>query len=371
MLGLASARMPGARMRAAEPIPDALLRETLGPDDRGAHVASMRRLLHVAMTRASRGLVLAYPARAASGAAQPPSPFAEEARMAVDGAWEQLEEELFGPAEALHATFQALRDELLADVARVGKGLGDLRLDTDLDVTHAVVRYLELVKLAALIERPAGQSVAEALAPVNERIAASVSPMQRDVLQTSTLDELLLDAERDDRARAAARAARSEPSLIAFLPRRGEGLALSASDIETYRACPLRYKFARVLRVPQEPTLNQRFGILVHQVLERYHRRPATRCTTSSTCSTARGRSTASATPTRSASCARRPRRRCASTTSGSPTSPSSRSGSSARSRFGWARTRCAGASTASTGWPAAATSSSTTRPGVRARRRR
>ena len=80
VLGLASARMPGARMRAAEPIPDALLRETLGPDDRGAHVASMRRLLHVAMTRASRGLVLAYPARAASGAVQPPSPFAEEAR---------------------------------------------------------------------------------------------------------------------------------------------------------------------------------------------------------------------------------------------------------------------------------------------------
>ena len=73
----------GARLRAAEPIPDALLRETLGPDDRAAHVASMRRLLHVAMTRAARGLVLAYPARAASGALQPPSPFAEEARVAL------------------------------------------------------------------------------------------------------------------------------------------------------------------------------------------------------------------------------------------------------------------------------------------------
>ncbi|HEY1540692.1 MAG TPA: ATP-dependent DNA helicase [Solirubrobacteraceae bacterium] len=271
VLGLTSARMPGARLRAAEPIPDALLREALGPDDRGAHVASMRRLLHVAMTRASRGLVLAYPARASSGAVQPPSPFAEEARAAVGGAWVQLEEELFGPAEALHATFQALRDELLSDVARVGKGLGDLRLDTDLDVTHAVVRYLELVKIAALLERPAGQSVAEALAPVNERLGASVSPMQREVLLTSALDELLLDAERDDRARAAARAARSEPSLIAFLPRRGEGLALSAGDIETYLACPLRYKFGRVLRVPQEPTINQRFGILVHQVLQRFH----------------------------------------------------------------------------------------------------
>ena len=46
---------------------------------------------------------------------------------------------------------------------------------------------------------------------------------------------------------------------------------LSASDIDTYRACPLKYKFARVFRIPQEPTLHQRFGILVHQVLERHH----------------------------------------------------------------------------------------------------
>jgi DNA helicase II / ATP-dependent DNA helicase PcrA len=49
---------------------------------------------------------------------------------------------------------------------------------------------------------------------------------------------------------------------------------LSASDIDTYRTCPLKYKFARVFRIPQEPTLNQRFGILVHQVLERYHANP-------------------------------------------------------------------------------------------------
>jgi DNA helicase-2/ATP-dependent DNA helicase PcrA len=71
--------------------------------------------------------------------------------------------------------------------------------------------------------------------------------------------------------RAAATAARREPSLAPFLPRRGDGLALSASDIETYRTCPLKYKFARVFRIPSEPTLNQRFGIAVHQVLERFH----------------------------------------------------------------------------------------------------
>ena len=35
----------------------------------------------------------------------------------------------------------------------------------------------------------------------------------------------------------------------------------------------MKYKFARVFRIPQEPTVHQRFGILVHQVLERFHAR--------------------------------------------------------------------------------------------------
>ena len=63
----------------------------------------------------------------------------------------------------------------------------------------------------------------------------------------------------------------ADARLAAFLPRHGAGLVLSASDIESYRACPLRYKFARVLRIPTEPTPQQRFGIMVHKVLERYH----------------------------------------------------------------------------------------------------
>jgi DNA helicase-2/ATP-dependent DNA helicase PcrA len=61
--------------------------------------------------------------------------------------------------------------------------------------------------------------------------------------------------------------------LEPFLAKRGEGVILSASDIDTYRTCPLKYKFARVFRIPQEPTVHQRFGILVHQVLERFHAR--------------------------------------------------------------------------------------------------
>jgi hypothetical protein len=179
--------------------------------------------------------------------------------------------------DPLEATLQLLREEVLASVARIGERLGELRLDTDLDVSHGVVRYLELLKLSALIQRAADQSIEEALADINARLLAATTALEREIFQTSTLDDTLIGltgetlGERDGRARAQATATRDEHSLGPFLPRKGIGLALSASDIETYRSCPLRYKFARVQRIPTEQTLHQRFGIVVHQVLERYH----------------------------------------------------------------------------------------------------
>jgi len=274
VLGMAAARIPGPWLRTAEPIPDELIKESVPPDGNEAHVAAMRRLIHVAVTRARRRLVLAYPEHVLRGADQQPSPFADEAREASDGAWEAREEELFGPAETLQSTFRLLRDDLLTTVAQVGGRLGELRFDTDLDVSHAVVRYLELIKLSSLLERTRAdpsQPIAELLPDINARLLQAATSEQREILATSALDEYLLDAQRDEKLRARAVAARTEPSLESFLPRRGEGLLLSASDIDTYRTCPLKYKFARVFRIPQEPTLNQRFGILVHQVLERFH----------------------------------------------------------------------------------------------------
>ena len=87
---------------------------------------------------------------------------------------------------------------------------------------------------------------------------------------------------------------------------------LSASDIDTYRTCPLKYKFARVFRIPQEPTIHQRFGILVHQVLERFHALDGADGTLPELLGPARGRAggaAGSATPRRSASFAARRRR--------------------------------------------------------------
>jgi DNA helicase II / ATP-dependent DNA helicase PcrA len=166
-------------------------------------------------------------------------------------------------AELLDERLQQLREDVLDSLVRIGSRLGELRLDTELDVAHGVVRYLELLKLAALTQRPDGQPLDEALSDINARLLAAATPLQREILQTSALDDTLLERSHGG--------VREEHSLEPFLPRKGVGLALSASDIETYRSCPLRYKFARVLRIPTEQTLHQRFGIAVHQVLERFH----------------------------------------------------------------------------------------------------
>jgi DNA helicase-2/ATP-dependent DNA helicase PcrA len=214
---------------------------------------------------ATRELLRQLASSSAARRAQAPAPPAAPEQQETEQEQTKPEE---GEQDLLERALHALREEVLESVTRIGGRLGELRLDTDLDVSHGVVRFLELLKLSALLQHPGGQGIAEGIADINDRLLAAMTPLQREIFQTSTLDEALLAAERGE---AAAIARREERSLGPFLPRRGRGLALSASDIAVYRSCPLRYKFARVLRIPTEQTVHQRFGIVVHQVLERYH----------------------------------------------------------------------------------------------------
>jgi DNA helicase-2/ATP-dependent DNA helicase PcrA len=189
---------------------------------------------------------------------------------------EHQEEELFGPAEGLHATYRKLREEVLEATWRAGRELSEPRLDTVVDVNRAIARHLELLKLAALAQRPGEEATAEAIAAVNGLLRQVATPEQQTELDASPLDSYLLGSERERDGRQRLIAARHEPSLEAFLPRRGDGaLSLSASDLDLYLTCPLKYKFRRVFGIPEEPTINQRFGILVHNVLERFHKEAA------------------------------------------------------------------------------------------------
>jgi DNA helicase-2/ATP-dependent DNA helicase PcrA len=205
----------------------------------------------------------------------PARAYAEALAATPEAVEEDHEEELFGPAEGLHATYRTLREQVLEASWRAGRELSEPRLDTAIDVNRAIARYLELLKLAALAQRPGEEGTAEAIEAVNGLLRQVATPEQQAELDASSLDSYLLDSESERGRRLQMISAREEPSLEAFLPRRGDGrLSLSASDLTLYLTCPLKYKFARVFGIPQEPTINQRFGILMHNVLERFHKEP-------------------------------------------------------------------------------------------------
>jgi DNA helicase-2/ATP-dependent DNA helicase PcrA len=207
------------------------------------------------------------------GESAPSRAYAAALAASPDAVEEEHEEELFGPAEGLHATYRTLREQVLEASWRAGRELSEPRLDTAIDVNRAIARYLELLKLAALAQRPGEEPTAEAIEAVNGLLRQVATPEQQAELDASSLDAYLLDSESERGRRLQLIAAREEPSLEAFLPRRGDGrLSLSASDLTLYLTCPLKYKFARVFGIPQEPTINQRFGILMHNVLERFHK---------------------------------------------------------------------------------------------------
>ena len=140
--------------RESPAVPDALLQEELPPDDEENRRLAQRQTLYVAMTRARAAAGARVSARERSRSAAAAVPAARARAWRRRWKMGRPGEELFGPAETLHSTYRLLRDELLESTLRVGGRLGELRFDTDLDVSHAVVRYLELLKLAALIARP-------------------------------------------------------------------------------------------------------------------------------------------------------------------------------------------------------------------------
>ena len=199
-------------------------------------------------------------------------PDLQEVALGVVRAIEEVhEEELFGPAEDLHATYRMMRDEVVEASWKVGREMNEPRLDTTVDINRAVTRYLELLKLAALAQRPGEGADPEALEAVNGLLAQVATPEQLAEFEKSTLDPFLIANEVERGRREGLIESREEPSLAAFLPKRGGNLRLSATDIDLYLTCPLKYKFARVFSIPNPPTVNQKFGILIHNVLQRFH----------------------------------------------------------------------------------------------------
>ncbi len=263
VLGLRAGALSGERPAAQLP---AELRSRPRPAEETARLD-----LYSAMTRAREKLILSRPRTDSSGERAGPAPAFERARASLDATEDRQVEEIFGPAEGLHAAYRMIQEEALEGAWRAGGGLGDPRLDAHLDVHAAVARFLEAIKLAALIQKRDEEPLDDALSHVNQLLSHDLSTGQAEALDESKLDEFILTGEAERERSGELVAERDEPSLEAFLPRKGQGMALSATDIDLYRTCPLKYKFARVFGIPQQQTVNQRVGIAIHQVLERYH----------------------------------------------------------------------------------------------------
>ena len=224
---------------------------------------------------ARSGLVLSRVERGEDGESRP-SPFYETALATAGGAEEPHREELFGPAEGLHATYRKLREEVL-----------EATLEGRPGALRAAARHRDRRQpgdrpppgvAEAGGARAAARRGADAGGDRGRQRPPAPGRHPRAAGRARRLDPRRLPArsERERDRRRQLIASRHEPSLEAFLPRRRDGgLSLSASDLDLYLTCPLKYKFARVFGIPQEPTINQRFGILVHNVLERFHQEQA------------------------------------------------------------------------------------------------
>jgi DNA helicase-2/ATP-dependent DNA helicase PcrA len=216
VIGLIASTWPG-RDRPGPDIPDALLPEAL-PRGRDAHLAEARRLAYVATTRARSHLVLSTLRLGASGAAQRPSPFWEEARRAV------------GDPEPIEVGAAPER----AAMAEVG----------------ARRRAFEAASMAAAEALAAGSADAPELGKIAERAARDLTAARAAALRPPPP---------------------APPRAPVARPAR-PGLQLSPTDIERYRLCPLAYRFARIDRVPQRQSAARAIGVAAHLALEAHHR---------------------------------------------------------------------------------------------------
>ncbi len=274
MPGMNNDRWPGRRSSDTD-VPEALIRDP-APDPPGKdprrerHVEDQRRLAHVAMTRAKTRLVLSR--FDSSSRTNKVSPFYAEALELLEDDESEFRERPFEPSEFVFAELEHARAALMHTIDEAGAQLVEMRLDAHAGTPADFAHFAELIKLSALSHRMRhGQTIAEALPEINEMLTTSMSPAQRTEFDRSELDERLLAAERYGQALERTLGTLT-PQLGNYVPTVGDRLRLSASDISTYQRCPKMYEYEKVMRIPVRDRSHLRLGILVHNVLERFHR---------------------------------------------------------------------------------------------------
>jgi len=268
ILGADAAQLPGPRLRNFPPLPAELIdNPELTATNRKDHFDSSSRLLSKVVARARKSVVLSYLSKTEGAKELAPSPLLKRVQEETDLEWVEYSHEPLKEEINLHLQLQK---EALQQAEYVGRRLGELKLETTEGLDHALVSYAELIKATALNSNFASTELRDTLGAVNSTVLQHLTPAQANLFKQSKFDDSLLSKKVTNRAVFAEQ--RERESLTPFLPKHGkDGLILSASDVVAYQSCPLRYKYARILKIPSSVNANQWFGILMHQVLERFH----------------------------------------------------------------------------------------------------
>ena len=214
ILSVAPQRFPHREERPVIEFPEALRQGPAAPP--GIHLQEERRLFYVAMTRAEERLYVSSLVRTG----RRPSVFIED----------------------------LLSDPLVA------------------------ARDLDRIRLESVTEKTTASSSAAGPSPAAARAVAG-GEQRRVLLRERAADEhgqwKLFD-ERDGDSQL-------HPNLEEWLRQRvkeeagpGDKLVLSATAIEAYRSCPLRFKFLYRLKIPREAQATLTFGGVMHQSIRHY-----------------------------------------------------------------------------------------------------
>ena len=206
-------------------IPHALLRgKGRERDSEAAHMREMRNLLYVAMTRAKDTLYLTYPLQAKTSSKQrEPSRFLAEMRI---------------------------------DDGRVAR----------------FSRYEEQAEAAPEADNPADaelwdmqEIICKAVRESRPR-AAMLGVVEMARMLHGMNDEGVFDIRRILDMNAAGSGERPRRTMAPLVDRKT--LTLSATSVKMYQQCPLKFKYRKVLGIPEKPSINLRKGGAAHAALE-------------------------------------------------------------------------------------------------------
>lgn len=220
-------------------IPKALLKGSGRSDDPDLHLREQRNLLYVAMTRAKNRLYLSYPKLAGdSRREREPSRFLKDVEYESNPSVRAME------YEKAKASVPAVQNAFDAEKSR---------------------KQEEVCK-AVRESRP----IAAVLGTINLAKIAHEHKESGDGGDPGTMSAL---KDGVDAAAAAVAAAMDGDPPAAGKPVNQlvhkETLTLSASGIEEYQECPLKFKYNRVLRIPSKSSVAMRKGTVIHAAMER------------------------------------------------------------------------------------------------------